>query len=134
MERSWILIFLICCASAISGCKEQEDLIVQGYYQGSFDYQGKIVFDAISFDGDNYAEVASGGVMNQKFPCISKGTFSIRKNTITFRPDNKDECPYPEYFLTGDYSFSQTVNTIVFQRGTGTDRQTYSLTLISATP
>ena len=134
MKLNCVSLLLFYCLIIISGCKEQDDLIAHGYYQGSFDDQGKKLFDAISFDRDHYTEVPSGGVMNQKFPCISKGTFSIRKNAITFRPVNKDDCPYPEYFLSGDYSLTQTGTTIVFQRGTGNNCQAYNLTLISATP
>ena len=80
-----ILIFIL-LLTAFSGCEKQDTVSSDGYYQGSLVYQGQPFFSAISFNGNSYSEVASGGALIQKFPCITKGTYKIKQNTISFAP------------------------------------------------
>jgi hypothetical protein len=111
-----------------------------GYYSGSFSSQEQRTFTAIVIDGSNYSEVPSGGVYNQKYPCVTKGKYRINNNTISFYatvlpvvPDCqcgeltgvKFDC-----LLIGDYTLVQSGEKIIFQRGTGNDLQVYDLTLI----
>lgn len=116
-----------------------------GYYSGSLVYQGQTLFAAISFHGNNYEEAASGGALNQKFPCITKGTYRIRDNTISFSPTVipvVHDCTCAIMFtevkfdcrLNGEYTLIQSGNTIKFQRGNGNDLQVYNLTLIESDP
>ncbi len=134
-----ILIFILLLI-AFSGCEKQETVSTDGYYQGSLVYQGQPFFSAISFNGNNYSEVASGGALIQKYPCITKGTYKIKHNTISFAPtvlpvipdcqcgmftSVKFDCQ-----LDGDYTLIHSGKNIKFQRGTGNLLQVYSLTLI----
>jgi hypothetical protein len=134
-----ILIFIL-LLTTFSGCEKQDTVSADGYYQGSLVYQGQPFFSAISFNGNNYAEAASGGALIQKFPCITKGIYKIKHNTISFAPtvfpaipdcqcgmftNVKFDCQ-----LNGDYKLIQSGNNLKFQRGTGNELQIYNLTLI----
>ena len=127
------------------GCEKLDTVSIDGYYSGSLVYQGQPLFAAISFNGNNYAEVASGGALNQKFPCITKGTYKIKHNIISFSPTEMPvvlDCSCAIMFttvkfdclLSGEYTLIQSGKTIKFQRGTGNDLQVYNLTLIEPTP
>jgi len=116
-----------------------------GYYSGSLVYQGQPLFAAIIFNGSNYEEAASGGALNQKFPCLTKGTYRIRDNTISFYPTVMPivlDCTCTMMFtevkfdclLSGEYTLIQSGNTIKFQKGNGNDLQVYNLTLIEPNP
>ena len=134
-----ILIFILLLAT-FSGCEKQDSVSSDGYYQGSLVYQGQPFFAAISFNGNNYSEVASGGALIQKFPCITKGTYKIKHNTISFAPTVLPAVPDCrcgmftsvtfDCLLNGDYTLIHSGNNIKFQRGTGNLLQVYSLTLI----
>lgn len=142
---SSFIIMVVCSCFIFSDCEKQDTFSTDGYYSGSYSSQGQILFDAIIFDGGNYEEAASGGALNQKFPCLTKGTYKIKHNTISFIPkvmpvvsdckcvvmftDVKFDC-----LLCGDYTLIQSGNNIKFQRGTGNDLQVYNLTLVEPNP
>jgi hypothetical protein len=113
-----------------TNCDKLDSPLTNGYYSGSLSYQGQLYFDAISFNDNTYKEVPSGGALNQKFPCLTEGTYKIKKGTITFIPSNSPTCSCSDCLLTGDYDLVQEGNKIIFQRGSGQDLQTYSLTQI----
>jgi len=141
IAKTVYLLITLTSFSFFSGCEKMDTVSTDGYYSGSLVYQRQPLFAAISFNGNNYAEVASGGALNQKFPCITKGTYKIKHNTISFSPT---ELPVvPDYtcaimftevkfdcLLSGEYTLIQSGNTIKFQRGTGNGLQVYNLTLI----
>jgi hypothetical protein len=116
----------------ISGCTKMDNFSKDGYYSGYFSYQGETKFDALSIDGNNYAEVPSGGAFNQKFPCLTRGTYKIKGNSITFTPSVLPDCLCNECILQGVYDLIQSDQTIRFQKGTGNDLQIYNVTLIEA--
>jgi hypothetical protein len=134
-----ILIFIL-LSTVFSGCEKQDTVSADGYYQGSLVYQGQPFFSAISFNGNSYSEVASGGALIQKFPCITKGTYKIKQNTISFAPTVFPAIPDCQCGLftsvkfdcqlNGDYKLIQTGGKIIFQRGSGNELQVYTLTLI----
>ena len=133
MEKSTKIILAIMIISSLlifTGCKKLHTPLTTGYYSGSLNFQGQLVFDAIIFNGNNYEEVPSGGALNQKFPCLTKGTYQIRGNLISFSPNNSPVCSCSACELKGDYSFIQEGNKITFQKGSGPDVQIYSLTQI----
>jgi hypothetical protein len=147
MKIAKTLIFLITFTSLsiFSSCEKLDTVSADGYYSGSLVYQGQPLFAAISFHGSNYGEVASGGALNQKFPCITRGTYKIKHNTISFSPTVMPivpDCTCTVMFtnikfdclLSGDYTLIQSGNNIKFQRGTGNDLQVYNLTLIEPNP
>jgi hypothetical protein len=138
MKKTLIFILLL---PAFSGCEKQDTVTADGYYQGSLVYKGQPFFSAISFNGNNYSEVASGGALIQKFPCITKGTYTIKHNTISFAPTvlpliSDCQCGmFPnvkfDCQLNGDYKLVQSGKSITFQRGVGNELQVYNLTLIN---
>lgn len=145
IAKTLFLLLTLTSLSIFSGCEKLDTVSADGYYSGSLVYQGQPLFAAISFNGNNYAEVASGGALNQKFPCITKGTYKIKHNKISFFPTAMPvlpDCPCAVMFtnikfdclLNGDYKLIQSGNNIRFQRGIGNDLQVYNLTLIEPNP
>ena len=140
IERTIFLLMTFTSFSIFSSCEKLDTVSTDGYYQGSLVYQEQPLFTAISFHGNNYAEVASGGALNQKFPCITKGTYKIKHNTISFSPSVFPVIPDCQCgmftsvtfdcLLNGDYQLIKSGNNVIFQRGTGNDLQVYNLTLI----
>ena len=130
--------------SIFSSCEKLDTFSTDGYYSGSFSNQGQRTFTAIVIDGSNYSEVPSGGVYNQKFPCVTKGTYKIKNNTISFNASVLPVVPDCQCgvltgvsfdcLLNGDYTLVLSGEKIVFQRGTGNDLQVYDLTLIKPNP
>jgi hypothetical protein len=114
------------------GCTKSDIFSADGYYSGSFSYQGQTKFDALIINGNDYEEVPSGGAMNQKFPCLTKGTYRIKGNEITFSPGVMPDCLCYECLLNGKYTLSQSDNTIKFQKGSGDNLQVYDMTLIES--
>ncbi len=138
--KTKIILLILTLIFTFPECKKLDTFSTNGYYSGSFSNQGQSTFTAIIIDGSSYSEVPSGGVYNQKFPCITKGIYRINNKTISFNatvlpvvPDCqcgeltgiKFDC-----LLSGDYTLVQSGEKIVFQRGTGNDLQVYNLTLI----
>lgn len=134
MKPIKIVIVIITFSSLFitSNCKKIDTFSSDGYYSGYFSYKGQVQFDALSINGNNYEEVPSGGALNQKFPCLTKGTYKIKNNTITFVPSVMPDCLCFECLLNGDYTLIQSGKNIIFQRETGDNLQIYNLTLIEA--
>ena len=131
ITKSLIAMIAFSSLAILMSCNKLDTPLADGYYSGSLNYQGQLLFDAISFNGDNYEEVASGGALNQKFPCLTKGTYQIKKNIITFTPNNSPVCSNSDFLLKGEYSLIQKGNKITFQKVTGQDLQIYTLTQIT---
>jgi hypothetical protein len=145
IAKTLFLLMTLISLSIFSSCEKLDTVSTDGYYSGSLVYRGQPLFSAISFNGNNYEEVASGGALNQKFPCITKGIYKIKHNTISFFPvvmPVVPDCTCAVMFteikfdclLRGDYILIQSGNNIKFQRGTGNDLQVYNLTLIEPNP
>jgi hypothetical protein len=144
IERTIFLLMTFTSFSIFSSCEKLDTVSTDGYYQGSLVYQEQPLFTAISFHGNNYAEVASGGALNQKFPCITEGTYKIKHNTISFSPSVFPVIPDCQCvmltsvtfdcLLNGDYQLIKSGNNVIFQRGTGNDLQVYNLTLTEPNP
>lgn len=145
IAKTVFLLISFTILSFLPGCEKPDTVSTDGYYSGSLVYREQPLFTAISFNGNNYAEVASGGVLNQKFPCITEGTYKIKHNTISFSPTEMPDvldCSCAVMFntvkfdclLSGEYTLTQSGKTIKFQRGTGNDLQVYNLTLIEPAP
>ena len=116
--------------TVLTSCDKIETPLTDGYYSGSLSYQGQLYFDAIIFSENTYEEVPSGGALNQKFPCLTEGTYKIKNGTITFIPNNAPTCSCSACLLTGDFDLIHEGNKIIFQKDSGQDLQLYSLTQI----
>lgn len=116
--------------TVLTSCDKIETPLTDGYYSGSLSYQGQLYFDAIIFSENTYEEVPSGGALNQKFPCLTEGTYKIKNGTITFNPTNSPTCSCSACLLSGDFNLIQDRNQIIFQKVSGQDLQIYSLTQI----
>jgi len=103
-----------------------------GYYSGSFTYQGLVKFDALIINGNSYEEAASGGALNQKFPCLTKGTYKINGDIITFTTSVEPDCLCDDCLLKGEYKLIQTGKTIEFQKEAKDGLQIYLMTLIES--
>lgn len=144
IAKTLYLLMTLTSLSIFSSCEKLDTVSTDGYYSGSLVYQGQPLFAAISFHGNNYAEVASGGALIQKFPCITKGIYKIKHNTISFAPTVFPVIPHCQCgmftsvtfdcLLNGEYKLIKSGNNITFQRGTGNDLQVYNLTLIEPNP
>lgn len=130
ITRTFVAMLAISSLAILMSCSKLDTPLADGYYTGSLSYQGQLLFDAISFSGENYEELASGGARYQKFPCLTKGTYQIKKNSITFTPNNSPVCSNSDFLLQGEYSLIQEGNKITFQKGNGQDLQIYTLTQI----
>jgi hypothetical protein len=130
MKRITQMMMTLISLIVLTSCDKLETPLTNGYYSGSLSYQGQIYFDGILFDENTYKEVPSGGASNQKFPCLTEGTYKIKNGTITFIPNNSPNCSCSACLLTGDFDLIQEGNKIIFQKGSGQDLQIYSLTQI----
>ena len=115
------------------GCEKKDPSpvhIPEGYYSGHFIYSEDTVFDAFVFNADTFSEVASGGVMHQKFPCIVEGTYIIQDGEIEFSvlkyPEEGSNCD-PDKFLTGSYDMKLSGDSLEFTKGEGSSKQCYKL-------
>jgi hypothetical protein len=145
IAKTLFLLFTLTSLFIFSSCEKMDTVSTDGYYQGSLVCQGQSLFAAISFHSNNYEEAASGGALNQKFPCLTKGTYRIRHNKISFSPTVMpvvSNCSCTVMFtqikfdclLSGDYTLIKSGSNIKFQRGTGNDMQVYNLTIIEPNP
>jgi len=128
MKKIVLILMIFSCSLILTNCTKLDSPLTNGYYSGSLSFQGQVYFDAISFNENTYKEVPSGGALNQKFPCLTEGTYKIKRNKITYIPSNSPNCSCSDIILTGDYELIQDNNKIIFQKGTGQDLQIYSLT------
>lgn len=126
------LLLTLSCLIILSSCEKTDTFLDSGYYTGSFSYQGEVKFNAIVFYNNTYQEVPSGGAANQKFPCVTKGTYKIMDNTITFLPTVMPDCLCFECLLNGDYTLVQSGSKLIFKKGTGNTLQNYDLTLTAS--
>jgi hypothetical protein len=130
-------LFIICglCSLLIfTNCEKNGTFSFDGYYEGSFSYRGQVRYDALIINGNAFKEVPSGGAMNQKFPCLTRGTYRIKQRFIIFVPDTVPDCNCSVCMLTGNYALIQSGEKIIFQKGSGDDLQTYNLTLVEPSP
>jgi hypothetical protein len=138
--KTKIILLILTLIFIFSDCKKQDTFSTDGYYSGSFSNQRQQTFTAIVIDGSNYSEVPSGGVINQKFPCTTKGTYKIKNSTISFNATvlpAVPDCQCGELtgvkfdcLLSGDYTLVQSGKNMLFQRENENDLQIYNLTLI----
>ncbi len=144
IAKTLFLLMILISLSFFSSCEKLDTVSTDGYYQGSLVYQKQPLFAAISFHGNNYIEGASGGALNQKFPCVTGGTYKIKHNTISFSPSVFPVIPDCQCgtfasvtfdcILNGDYHLIKSGNILIFQRGNGNDLQVYNLTLMEPNP
>ena len=130
MKRFTQILMILISLTVLTSCDKIETPLTNGYYSGSLSFQGQIYFDAIIFSENTYEEVPSGGALNQKFPCLTEGSYKIKNGIITFSPNNSPTCSCSACLLTGDFELIQDGNNIIFQKGFGQDLQIYSLTQI----
>lgn len=120
--------------------KENDDVVCKlenGSYMGSFSYDNNYLWEAFIIRNDSFIELASGGVMFQKFPeyCLTEGTFEIIDDSIFFKNINVAQPPKgnvddyeKDYLLMGNYYIEESSNsTIVFSRMAKNGRQKYDL-------
>jgi hypothetical protein len=124
----------------IAGCIKDNNnptYIPDGYYSGSFIFNGDTVFDAIVFETDSFCEVPSGGVIHQKFPCLVGGVYSIQEKDIEFSilkyPVISDTSTCDsDIFLSGVYEMVITGDRLEFWKGDETQYQKYKLEKIES--
>jgi hypothetical protein len=129
MKTKTSVITCILITFAFTSCTK-EKITFDGYYSGSFTYQGQVKFDALRINGNNYEEAASGGALNQKFPCLTKGTYKIKGDIISFTTRVEPDCLCYDCLLKGEYKLIQSGNTIEFQKEARDGLQRYLLTLV----
>lgn len=120
-------------------CNNDEEqianLLVDGFYQGSFSYTNMDYWYLIEINRQHYEEWPSGGVMFQKsMGCLTTGSYLIHDNKITFDLDSLKFEDFPEQcitdmFLPGDYQiiYRDNNDSIVFSKLSDTDQITYKL-------
>ena len=137
---------LILLIGFISCDKENEDVafkLKNGLYMGLFSYDNNNLWESFVIQEDSFAELASGGVLVQKFPeyCLTKGTYEIIDDSIYFeniqaaQPPNGDIVDYEkEYLLMGSYIIEEySDSSIIFSRITKDGSQKYDLKLYHET-
>jgi hypothetical protein len=97
------------------------------------------LWESFIIRNDSFVEVASGGVMFQKFPkyCLTEGTFEIIDDSIYFKniqvaqPPNGIIVDYQkEFVLMGSYFIEEySDSSIVFSRKSKNGSQKYNLRL-----
>jgi major membrane immunogen (membrane-anchored lipoprotein) len=142
MKRIKYFVELFLLIVIVSCDKENESVghkLKDGIYMGSFSDDSKHLWESFFIKKDSFVEVASGGVMFQKFPdyCLTEGTYKIIDDSIHFKnimvaqPPNGNIADYEnEYLLMGSYYIEvKSDSSIVFSRGTNNGRQKYDLKL-----
>ena len=109
--------------------------ITDGYYMGTFSYQGEKYFSEIVFDKNKYEEWPSGGFLYQKaLTCLSIGRDTIIDDILSFKLDSIKynfpgwECN-PNMFLPGEYKINliNEEDSLVFSRGLKANLIVYNL-------
>jgi hypothetical protein len=127
----------------ITSCNKENEgsayKLKEGYYMGSFSYDNSHLWESFIIKKDSFIELASGGVMFQKFPeyCLTEGTYEIIDNMIHFKsikvaqPPNGNIDNYEnEFLLMGSFNIEENSDTsIVFSRITNNGRVKYDLKL-----
>lgn len=142
MKKINFILGLILLIGCISCNKENEDVafkLKNGYYMGSFSYDNNLLWESFIIRKDSFVELASGGVLFQKFPvyCLTEGTYDIIDDSIYFeniqvvQPPNGNIADYEkEYLLMGSYFIEEySDSSIVFLRISKNGRQKYDLNL-----
>ena len=146
MKKINFILGLILLIGFISCDKENEDVafkLKNGYYMGLFSYDNNNLWESFVIQKDSFVELASGGVLFQKFPeyCLTKGTYEIIDDSIYFeniqvaQPPNGNIVDYEkEYLLMGSYIIEEySDSSIVFSRITKNGSQKYDLKLYNET-
>lgn len=142
-DKIMILAIGFMTLNGLMSCEHDEGMtqkpLNDGYYSGSFTYDTLVLWESISINNGNYNELASGGVLYQKFPvyCLTKGSCRIIDNKIFFeniqvaQPPNGDITDYNEnYLLMGSYNVENCSDTsLTFWRTINEKKQTYDLKL-----
>ena len=142
MKKINFILGLILLIGCISCDKENEDVtfkLKNGSYMGSFNYDNNNLWESFIIQKDSFVELASGGVLFQKFPvyCLTKGTYEIIDDSIYFKniqvaqPPNGNIDDYQkEYLLMGSYFIEEySDSSIVFSRIAINGIQMYDLNL-----
>lgn len=129
MKKINFILGLILLFGYISCDKENENVafnLKNGSYMGSFSYNDNNLWESFIIQKDSFIELASGGVLFQKFPayCLTKGTYEIIDDSIYFKniqaaqPPNGNITDYEkEYLLMGSYFIEEySDSSIVFSR------------------
>ena len=127
----------------ILSCEKENNGVVyklkDGSYMGSFSYDNNLLWESFIIKKDSFIELASGGVMNQKYPayCLTEGIYKIIEDSIYFKriaiaqPPNGiiTDCKN-EYLLMGSYYIEERSNaSILFSRVAKNVKQIYKLKL-----
>jgi len=146
MKKINFILGLILLIGFIGCDKENEDVafnLKNGLYMGLFSYDNNNLWESFVIQKDSFAELASGGVLFQKFPeyCLTKGTYEIIDDSIYFeniqaaQPPNGNIVDYEkEYLLMGSYIIEEySDSSIIFSRITKDGSQKYDLKLYNET-
>lgn len=137
------IVLILFSSILILGCSEDDLKISEfggGIYQGYFEYNNGKYYSAIAFSDNNFEELPSGGVMQQKdFFYYTKGHFSITNKSIHFNVTSKYEGAIPaiyliikDWYLEGDFKVNFiSRDSLSFERGTGNRKIIYSLRKMS---
>ena len=134
MKNIGIAFFFI---ALLISCENLDDYdqISDGCYEGYFKYQGTSYWCSICFENGKYIEWPSGGANFQKtWSCLTIGTYSTERNTLSFMLDSfkfKDsvEPCNTNMLLPGRYKItnSNKKDSLIFKKGTGENQITYFL-------
>jgi hypothetical protein len=113
----------------------EDDLLIDGYYGGSFAYDGLDYWYLLEINHNNYEEWPSGGAIYQKsMGCLTTGTYSINDSIITFISDSIkfEDYPFPcatGMSLPGEYQINcrDDNDSIVFEKETENSTIVYYL-------
>ena len=142
MKQLNFVFALVLLLGSISCNKEKDDIVIKlknGYYSGSFSYDNNQLWESFLIQNDSFVELASGGVLYQKFPeiCLKKGTYEIIDDSIYFiniqvaEPPNANIEDYDkDYLLMGSYFLEEySDSSVMFSRTARNGIQEYDLKL-----
>jgi hypothetical protein len=142
MKKIDVILGLFLVFANISCDKENQGIafkLKNGSYMGSLKYDNNQLWESFLIRKDSFVELASGGVMFQKFPkyCLTEGTYEIIDDSIYFRniqaaqPPNGNIHDYQkEYLLMGSFYIEEcSDSSIVFSRIVKNGSQKYDLRL-----
>jgi len=135
------VLFVIALAMLLVTCDKnnevlnENDLINDGFYGGSFLYDSIDYWCLIEFNYNKYEEWPSGGAIYQKsMGCLTTGSYSINEGMLTFILDSFKFEDYPEpcnndMLLPGEYQINYRDNndSIVFEKETENGKIIYYL-------
>ena len=142
MKKINFILGLILLIGYVSCDKENQGVafkLKNGSYMGSFKYDNNQLWESFLIRKNSFVELASGGVMFQKFPkyCLTEGTYEIIDDSIYFKniqvaqPPKGNIANYEkEYLLVGSYYIEEySDSSIVFSRIAKNGSQKYDLKL-----